>query len=286
MIDTQYRPWWRTIDDIDESKIKLIDPETCKGTLYRTEYDSTSHHHFVGLTVRDNLHNPYEQPTSSCVLQCEHSHCLACRKTQMKFNEPVKVIFFSTPAALIWVVLSVQFWDLPLATWIAKYLLAYFPHVKNSDIPDLLLITVVTLTSLSWIFYFYLVHRNIHDRRTLFFRVVGTTMPLTFVVKDVLKWIFGRTNTRIWLSHPSLYDFHWFAGTKEFEGFPSGHMLVFTPVFMALWQFFPRYRLYYGVVWFCLAIALIVTEYHFLSDVLAGAFIGAVVYLTVSRAAL
>jgi membrane-associated phospholipid phosphatase len=209
---------------------------------------------------------------------------MACRKTPMKFNERLLDIRFGGLVALILVVLSVLFWDLPLAAWIAKYLLAYFPHVKNNDIPDLLLITVVILTSLSWMMYFYLVHKNIHDRRTHFFRVMGTVMPLTFVVKDVLKWIFGRTNTRIWLSHPSLHGFHWFAGAKGFEGFPSGHMLVFTPLFLALWQFFPRYRLYYGVAWLCLAIALIVTEYHFLSDVLAGAFVGAVVYLTVIRA--
>jgi membrane-associated phospholipid phosphatase len=204
----------------------------------------------------------------------------------MKFNERVPDIRYCALAALILVVLSVRFWDIPLAIWIARYLLAYVPHIKNSEIPDLLLISVVILTSLSWMEYFYLLHRNIRDRRTHFFRFVGTVMPLTFVVKDVLKWIFGRTDTRIWLKNPGLHDFHWFAGTKGFEGFPSGHMLVFTPLFLALWQFFPRYRLYYGVVWFCLAIALIVTEYHFLGDVLAGAFLGAVVYLTVSRAAL
>ena len=42
--------------------------------------------------------------------------------------------------ALIFVVLSVRFLDLPLAAWIAEYLMAYAPYVKTTDIPDLLLV--------------------------------------------------------------------------------------------------------------------------------------------------
>jgi membrane-associated phospholipid phosphatase len=200
----------------------------------------------------------------------------------MKFNERVKEIRFSVLPALILIVLSMRLLDLPLAAWIAEYLMAYAPYVKTADIPDLLLITVAILTSLSCMVYFYLAHRNIRDQRTLFYRVMGTVLPLSFGVKTVLKWIFGRTETRTWLSDPSLYGFHWFNGTEGFQGFPSGHMLVFTPLFLALGSFYPRYRLYYGIVWFCLGIALITTEYHFLSDVLAGAYIGAVVYQTVT----
>jgi len=131
--------------------------------------------------------------------------------------------------------------------------------------------------------YFYLASRNIYDRRTLFCRVTGTALPLSFIMKTILKWLFGRIETRTWLSDKSLYGFHWFAGTEGFQGFPSGHMLVFTPLFLALWHFYPRYRLHCGVVWFCLGVALITMEYHFLSDVLAGAYIGAIVYLTLSR---
>ena len=189
----------------------------------------------------------------------------------------------SAPVALIFVVLSVQFWDQPLALWIAKVQMTYAHHLRNSHIPDLLLIITILLTSLSWLGYFYFVHRNIHDRRTQFLRIVGIIMPVTYVVKDFLKWIFGRTDTRIWLKHPGWHDFHWFAGTKGFEGFPSGHMLVFTPLLLALWQFFPRYWLYYGIVWLTLGAALIATEYHFLGDVIAGAYTGVVVYLAISH---
>ena len=201
----------------------------------------------------------------------------------MKFNDRVKKIYFNAVAALILIVLCLWLLDLPLAAWIAEYLGANAPYVKTTDMPDLLPITAVILTSLSWMVYFYLVRRNIHDQRTLFCRMTGTVLPLSFGMKTVLKWLFGRTETRTWLLDPSLYGFHWFAGKEGFQGFPSGHMLVFTLLFLALWHFYPRYRLYYGVVWFCLGAALVATEYHFLSDVLAGAYIGAMVYLAVSR---
>lgn len=204
-------------------------------------------------------------------------------KSKMKFDAGMKAILSSALAALILIVLCMQLLDLLLAAWIAEHLRSYAPSVKSPNIPDLLLIFVVILTSLSWVVYFYLTRRNIHDRRTLFCRVTGTVLPLSFGMKTVLKWFFGRTETRIWLSDPNLYGFHWFKGAEGFQGFPSGHMLVLTPLFLALWHFYPRYRLYYGVVWFGLGTALITTEYHFLGDVLAGAYIGAVVYLAVSR---
>ena len=201
----------------------------------------------------------------------------------MRFKERLLDILFNAPAVLILVVLSVQFWDLPLASWLATYPPYYVRHLKNSEIPDLLLATSILLTALSWSMYLYLVHQNIRDRRTQFFRILGTAMPVTFVAKEILKWIFGRINTRIWLRHPNLNGFHWFDGSSHFQSFPSGHMLVFTPLFLALWQFFPRYRTYYGIAFSCLVIALLVTEYHFLGDIIAGAYIGAVLYLAVTR---
>jgi membrane-associated phospholipid phosphatase len=201
----------------------------------------------------------------------------------MNFDARTKWVFVRALAAFIAIMLCIQLLDLPLAAWVARYMGSHAPHLGTSDIPDLLLISVVILTSLSWMGYFYLVRLNIHDRRTLFCQVTGTVLPLSFGMKTVLKWAFGRTETRAWLSDPSLYGFHWFAGTKGLQGFPSGHMLVFTPLLLALWHFYPRYRLYYGVIWSGLGIALLVTEYHFLGDVVAGACVGVLAYLVVRR---
>jgi hypothetical protein len=202
----------------------------------------------------------------------------------MKFNQHSKQTFSSAPVALILIVLCIWRFDLPLANWVAEGIDHYAPYIRTTAMPDPLFILVVVLTGLSWLAYFHLRGRNIDDPRTAFFSVVGTALPVSFGMKIILKWIFGRTEAHNWLLHPQFYGFHWFAGTKGFLGFPSGHMLVFTPLFLALWDFFPRYRIYYGMVWLSLGVTLIVTEYHFLSDVAAGTYVGLVIYQSVSMA--
>jgi membrane-associated phospholipid phosphatase len=200
----------------------------------------------------------------------------------MKYDFRLEDFVYTTLAALILVILAIYLLDIPLASWIAKFPMGHSPHARYSNIPDSLFTTVVILASLSWMAYFYFVRQQIHNQHRQFCRVIGTVLPLSFGIKTVLKWLFGGIETRTWLSNPGQYGFHWFAGKDGFQGFPSGHMLVMTPLFLALWHFYPRYRLQYGVIWFSLGATLILTEYHFLSDVLAGAYIGALLYFVVS----
>ena len=47
-----------------------------------------------------------------------------------------------------------------------------------TDIPDLLLHIVITITVLSWVGYFILVRRGIHNRHTDFLRICGTVVPM------------------------------------------------------------------------------------------------------------
>lgn len=199
----------------------------------------------------------------------------------MKCNKLLRNILFSAIVISIFILFSIWLFDRAIALWIMQYLTANTPYLKTTNIKDHLMIIVVLLTSLSWLTYLYLFHQNIYDRRLVFCSVIGTVLPLSFAVKTVLKWLFGRTETQTWLQNQNLYQFHWFSGTNGFEGFPSGHMLVFTPLFLTLWHFYPRYRLYYGGLWLLLGVALVVTEYHFLSDVIVGSYIGILIYLGV-----
>jgi membrane-associated phospholipid phosphatase len=189
---------------------------------------------------------------------------------------------FGAMAALVLVVLSIHLLDLPLAAWIAARQWAHAVHAIASKVPELSYVVVI-LTGLSWVVYFYLVRENTLRTSRAFCLVTGTTLPLSFGVKTVLKWIFGRTETRTWLKNLSPDGFHWFAGKQGYFSFPSGHMLVLTPLFLALWHFYPRYRAYSVAAWCCLGAALIATDAHYLSDVLAGAYFGALVYLATTR---
>lgn len=110
-----------------------------------------------------------------------------------------------------------------------------------------------------------------------FFFLITYAVPASYIVKSVLKYIFGKTNTREWLLRAEPYGFHWFHGGEGYSGFPSGHMAVFTVLAAALWRFYPSYKPLYLLLTLILAFALITTNYHFLSDVIAGAYMGVIV---------
>jgi PAP2 superfamily len=60
-------------------------------------------------------------------------------------------------------------------------------------------------------------------------------------------------------------------------------MAVFSVVVFALWLYYPRYRLSTGVFLLGLALALISTDYHFVSDMIAGVYLGWVVHYCTLR---
>jgi membrane-associated phospholipid phosphatase len=68
-------------------------------------------------------------------------------------------------------------------------------------------------------------------------------------------------------------QFNWFHGAG-IGCFPSGHMTVFTAFGVAIWYSYPRCRRLTALGLVLLGMALIVTDYHFLSDVIAGAYVG------------
>ena len=115
--------------------------------------------------------------------------------------------------------------------------------------------------------------------------LMGISLLLTFVLKNDLKWIFSRqwpvtwTNNNLsWIGNHA-YGFQWFQG-KPFQGndttgsFPSGHTAT------AFASLLPIGLLYRKALPYCMIVAsmegllMILFNYHFLSDVLAGALVG------------
>lgn len=143
-----------------------------------------------------------------------------------------------------------------------------------SNIPDVLSVVVFLVSCLLWGRYVIFKRRRITNDEVLFCQIAGTALPCAFLLKWPLKVIFGRTNTRVWLASRLGDDFHWFHGGGDYSSFPSGHMMVFAAFFTALWLFYPRYRLLSVLFMLGLASALVVTDHHFLSDVIMGGYIG------------
>jgi len=107
------------------------------------------------------------------------------------------------------------------------------------------------------------------------------SLVISSAIKNQLKIVFGRTWPETWVrDNPSLirdgvYGFHPFHGGAGYESFPSGHTTAVLAVMSVLWICYPKFRVLYGIVIFAIVIGLIGADFHFLSDCIAGAFLGA-----------
>jgi membrane-associated phospholipid phosphatase len=100
------------------------------------------------------------------------------------------------------------------------------------------------------------------------------------LTKIQLKLVFGRTwpdtfrdNNPSFL-HDGVYGFNFFHGGHAYAAFPSGHTAVTCAVISVLWIYYPRWRWLYALAVLAVAVGLIGANYHFVSDVIAGGFVG------------
>ncbi len=107
------------------------------------------------------------------------------------------------------------------------------------------------------------------------------TSICAFAVNDsALKLFFGVPNPAHVFLEGAGHRFHFLAGSRE-SSFPSGHMILassFAGVFMRL---YPRAVVPLAVLLLIAAVALIVGDWHFVSDVIAGTSLGIAIGLLV-----
>jgi membrane-associated phospholipid phosphatase len=124
--------------------------------------------------------------------------------------------------------------------------------------------------------------------------LMGISILLTFVFKNDLKWIFSRnwpvtwTNNNLsWISNHA-YGFQWFLG-KPFQGddttgsFPSGHTAIAFATLLPVGLIFRKTLPYCLLIASLEGLAMLLFDYHFLSDVLAGALVGIACPLAVRK---
>jgi membrane-associated phospholipid phosphatase len=110
--------------------------------------------------------------------------------------------------------------------------------------------------------------------------LAAASLAVAAAVKDQLKFALGRTWPQTWVRnnpsfiHDGVYGFYPFHGGPEFAAFPSGHTAAICAVISVLWICYPRFRLLYAVAIAIVAAGLIGAGFHFLSDVIAGGFLG------------
>lgn len=177
--------------------------------------------------------------------------------------------------AILIILGSIRFLDREIAVGVMRFLKSNrILHNAAANIPDLLLIIVCIGTTVMWLAYIIRSRNKDSDAQLLrFLQLAATAVPAAYLLKAVLQFAFGRTNTRLWLITGAPLQFNWFHGTGT-GGFPSGHMTVFTAFGAAICCLYPCYRRSAFLLLVLLGAALIITDYHFLSDVIAGAYIG------------
>lgn len=153
-------------------------------------------------------------------------------------------------------------------------LLVFFTYLSK------LLYILAVFTYLYYLIRYALKKCTYFDNAVL---AVTNSVVIAAYIKDQLKFVFGRTWPETWINnnpsliHNNVYGFNFFRGGPEFASFPSGHTTIIVAAMFTLWQLYPRYWPLY-----LLAIVLVITgligmDYHFVSDVIAGGFLGAFV---------
>jgi membrane-associated phospholipid phosphatase len=110
--------------------------------------------------------------------------------------------------------------------------------------------------------------------------LASASLVIASAIKDQLKLAFGRTWPETWTNnnpsfiHDQVYGFNPFHGGQAYASFPSGHTTATCAVMAVLWICYPKYRPVYGLVIAAVVIGLLGADYHFLSDIIAGGFLG------------
>lgn len=168
--------------------------------------------------------------------------------------------------------------DEPIAAWVAATLVTVGKSQSSLDFPDLLLPLVVVVTILGWVGRFLFAGNPARQGLQRCSAVLGVVAPASYLVKEAFKILFGRIQTPMWVVQPTSTGFHWFHGFAPYNGFPSGHMLVIAAIAAVLWRSYPRFAMVYAAGLLAMGVALVLTDYHFLGDVIAGAYGGLLVY--------
>jgi len=102
---------------------------------------------------------------------------------------------------------------------------------------------------------------------------VFVSVAASGLVADLLKVVVGRTRPKL-LFDGGAYDFTWFGFRADHWSFPSGHATTAAALMAALWCLWPRPVWLYIAGAALVAASRVITDQHYLSDVVAGAAIG------------
>jgi membrane-associated phospholipid phosphatase len=114
------------------------------------------------------------------------------------------------------------------------------------------------------------------------FLLAGAVALCMLMVNDlILKVLFGVATPYRYMMEGKAHSFHWLAGSDK-SSFPSGHLSMAASFAAVFVRKYPKTIPLFALALAAAAAALIIGDWHFISDVIAGAFVG---YVTGTLAA-
>ena len=182
------------------------------------------------------------------------------------------IFWFLTSATFT--VISIAYIDRPLASFIDTH----FRHTLGWVVLDRSLkpLKVVAISAL--FFLFWAGYRTVSGYGLQPWAVKALVCSWSVVwglaAELVFKQIFGRAWPDPTYTQHHLYGFRFLHGSQDWMSFPSGTAIGSTALATTLASLFPRLRVVIAVLAGVVCIAVVVGNYHWLSDSIAGAFLG------------
>ena len=90
---------------------------------------------------------------------------------------------------------------------------------------------------------------------------------------DIIKYLAGRARPKLYFSE-QIYRFDFLHTEHAWTSFPSGHSATAFSVAMTLAILYPRLRPLFFIAGFLVAFSRLFLTQHYISDVIAGSFLG------------
>ena len=113
---------------------------------------------------------------------------------------------------------------------------------------------------------------------------VFAAVALPGILADIVKPVFGRARPEL-LFRDRIFGFTWQGAHADLWSFPSGHAVTITALATALYALYPPLWPVYLLAALLIAASRVIVDAHYLSDVVAGAYLGFVFAWTLAAAA-
>ncbi len=212
----------------------------------------------------------------ACACYVAHAKSIFGKSHNMRLFLPWLKSLIVTAA----LVLICYFWlDRPIALWVHGNIRSHYQElIAWFQFPDPLI--PIALVILMTICVRAIIARPLPKYQIAALLCSVSILGAEFLKKG-LKFVFGRTwPETIWphnnlsLIRDDVYGFHFFHRGYAYHSFPSGHMAAVCAAAAVLWIWYPRFRPVWIIGALVVGTALVGGNYHFLGDVIAGAFVG------------